>query len=178
MIGTSTPIIASRSTIFGTALAASAVLTVTRTSSEPARHSSATCLTVDVMSAVSVLVIDCTTTGACPPTRTLPILTCRVMRRGAGPKRSDPAASRLPAFSFRLMPHSLVWRRADRREPHPPGTGHPHPQPAQHAGARPAGRRLSPDLGGRRTRQPVAAGLPAPVLHPEGRARAGPLRDV
>jgi hypothetical protein len=44
-------------------LAASSVLTVTRTSSEPARASSITWLTVAAVSAVSVLVIDCTTTG-------------------------------------------------------------------------------------------------------------------
>ena len=86
MTGTSTPIICRRSTIRGTAAAASGVLTVTRTISEPARHNSATCLTVEAMSAVSVLVIDCTTTGASPPTRTLPTRTWRVARRVAGPK--------------------------------------------------------------------------------------------
>ena len=48
----------------GTALAASSRSTVMRTSSEPARASAATCSTVASMSAVSVLVIDCTTTGA------------------------------------------------------------------------------------------------------------------
>src|SRR5215475_5632506 len=38
-----------------------------RTSSEPARASSADCRAVPSMSAVSVLVIDCTTMGASPP---------------------------------------------------------------------------------------------------------------
>ena len=72
----------------GTAAADSGLFTVTRTSSEPARHSSATCLTVEATSAVSVLVIDCTTTGASPPTFTPPISTCRVPRRGSAPKRA------------------------------------------------------------------------------------------
>ena len=49
----------------GTAAAASAVLTVMRTSSEPAaRQRRAPAATVASMSAVSVLVIDCTTIGA------------------------------------------------------------------------------------------------------------------
>ena len=39
------------------------VLTVMRTSSEPARASASTCVTVASTSAVSVLVIDCTTIG-------------------------------------------------------------------------------------------------------------------
>ena len=51
----------------GTCAAASGVLTVMRTSSEPARASSSTWLAVAATSAVSVLVIDCTTTGASPP---------------------------------------------------------------------------------------------------------------
>ena len=59
----------------GTAAAASARLTVMRTSSEPARASAATWLAVASTSAVSVLVIDCTTMGASPPTVTLPIVT-------------------------------------------------------------------------------------------------------
>src|SRR3546814_7481153 len=80
------PIIASFSTMRGTAAADSGLLTVTRTSSEPARHRSATCFTVEATSAVSVLVIDCTTTGASPPTATPPMRTWRVFRRGAGPK--------------------------------------------------------------------------------------------
>src|SRR5688500_420632 len=85
MIGTSMPIIDRRSTMRGTAAADSGLLTVTRTSSEPARHRSATCLVVAATSAVSVLVIDCTTTGASPPTATPPMRTWRVARRGAGP---------------------------------------------------------------------------------------------
>ena len=47
----------------GTAAAASGVLTVMRTSSEPASASALTCATVALTSVVSVLVIDCTTIG-------------------------------------------------------------------------------------------------------------------
>src|SRR5689334_6446613 len=73
----------------GTAAAASSRSTVMRTSSEPARDSAATCATVDSTSAVSVLVIDCTTIGAPPPTATLPTITCVVLCRGRGPATSE-----------------------------------------------------------------------------------------
>ena len=65
----------------GTCAAASGVLTVMRTSSEPARASASTWRAVAAASAVSVLVIDCTTIGAPPPMRTPPTATCREMRR-------------------------------------------------------------------------------------------------
>src|SRR6185503_8044886 len=65
----------------GTASAASSLFTVTRTSSDPARASEATCSTVENTSAVSVLVMDCTTTGAPEPTRTLPMVQTTVFRR-------------------------------------------------------------------------------------------------
>ena len=58
--------------ISGTAAAASGTLTVNRTSSEPASASSTVCFTVAATSAVSVDVIDWTTTGAPPPIRTFP----------------------------------------------------------------------------------------------------------
>ena len=60
-----------------TCAAASGVLTVMRTSSEPARASSSTWRAVACASSVSVLVIDCTTTGAPPPMSTPPTATCR-----------------------------------------------------------------------------------------------------
>ena len=66
------------SRICGTAAAASSRSTVMRTISEPARASAATCAIVPSTSAVSVLVIDCTTIGAPPPTATLPTMTCVV----------------------------------------------------------------------------------------------------
>src|SRR6185437_15001780 len=49
--------------------------------SEPARASAATCVIVPEISAVSVLVIDWTTTGASLPTFTFPIRTVAVFLR-------------------------------------------------------------------------------------------------
>src|SRR3954447_3739084 len=76
------------SRICGTAAAASSRSTVMRTSSEPARESAAICSTVPATSAVSVLVIDCTTIGAPPPTAILPTMTWVVVRREFGPATS------------------------------------------------------------------------------------------
>src|SRR6185437_10659934 len=81
MMGVSQPLLRMPSTMYGTALAASSLFTVMRTSSEPARAREATCWTVDSTSAVSVLVIDWTTTGASDPTRMPPILTVTAWRR-------------------------------------------------------------------------------------------------
>src|SRR5215467_1586018 len=77
--GTSHPMASRRSRMRGTCAAASAVFTVTRTISEPARASSATCFAVASASAVSVLVIDWTRIGAPPPMSALPTRTCRVV---------------------------------------------------------------------------------------------------
>ena len=55
----------------------------TRTMSQPAAVSSAICCSVLLMSEVSVVVIDCTETGASPPTSTVPTLILRETRRGA-----------------------------------------------------------------------------------------------
>src|SRR4030095_12129161 len=49
------------------AIAASLSGTASRTTSQPARTISSICATVAATSAVSVLVMDCTTTGAPPP---------------------------------------------------------------------------------------------------------------
>ena len=68
----------------GTAAAASSRSTVMRTISEPARWSAATCWAVPFTSAVSVLVIDCTTMGAPPPTFTWPTRTGMVVCRSLG----------------------------------------------------------------------------------------------
>src|SRR5436190_7543978 len=82
MTGTSTPS-SSRSfrIISGTAAAASSVLTVTRTSWDAAWASRATWIAVASASAVSVFVIDWTTTGWAEPTRTPPTSTETVGRR-------------------------------------------------------------------------------------------------
>src|SRR6202041_708293 len=72
----------SRSRMCGTAAADSSLLTVIRTSSDPARARALTCATVPSMSAVSVLVMDCTTIGALPPMVTAPTFTARDVLRG------------------------------------------------------------------------------------------------
>src|SRR5689334_4199523 len=70
MSGAVAPAASIRRLISGTAAAASGTLTVTRTISEPACASSMHCFAVEATSAVSVLAIDWTTTGAPPPTWT------------------------------------------------------------------------------------------------------------
>src|ERR1700739_1539040 len=82
MMGTRTPTLSSSSTMRGTAAAASSLFTVMRTSSDPARANAATCCTVEGTSAVSVLVIDCTPTGAPEPTPTPPTTAVTVFLRG------------------------------------------------------------------------------------------------
>ena len=66
------------------ALAASSRSTVMRTISEPARASAAHWRAVASASAVSVLVIDCTTIGASPPIITPPTTTGIEARREIG----------------------------------------------------------------------------------------------
>ncbi len=82
--GTGQPSASSRARISGTAAAAAEVLTVMRTSSEPASASARTCATVAPTSAVSVLVIDCTTIGAPPPMITPPTRAAPVAWRAGG----------------------------------------------------------------------------------------------
>ena len=67
-------------TMSGSAAAASLSGTAMRTISQPISASSWTCFSVDSTSAVSVAVIDCTTTGASPPTCTSPMRTGFVWR--------------------------------------------------------------------------------------------------
>src|SRR5580765_6769639 len=81
MTGTSTPRSRSFRIISGTAAAASSVLTVTRTSCDPAWARRATWIAVASGSAVSVFVIDWTTIGWADPTSTPPTSTLTVGRR-------------------------------------------------------------------------------------------------
>jgi len=67
----------------GSASASSWVGTATRTMSHPEAVSSAICWSVALMSVVGVVHMDCTLTGASPPTATLPTWIFRVGRRGA-----------------------------------------------------------------------------------------------
>src|SRR5918999_5623854 len=83
MIGASQASSRTRSTISGTAAAAASLLTVMRTSSEPARASATIWAAVEAASAVSVFVIDCTTTGCDDPTGTPPMWVVTVCLRGA-----------------------------------------------------------------------------------------------
>ena len=81
----------------GTAAAAS-LLTVTRTSSLPARAERSTCRTAAATSAVSVLVMDWTTIGCPEPTGTPPTRTATVERRMvAGMGGNITACARDPA---------------------------------------------------------------------------------
>src|SRR5512135_738857 len=81
MTGTPTPRSRSFRIMSGTARAAASVLTVTRTSSLPAWARRATWIAVASGSAVSVFVIDWTTTGWRPPTGTPPTRTVTLSRR-------------------------------------------------------------------------------------------------
>src|SRR5277367_98815 len=72
--------------MWGTAAADSSLFTVIRTNSDPARASALTCATVPSMSAVSVLVMDCTTIGALPPIVTAPTFTPRDVLREIMPR--------------------------------------------------------------------------------------------
>src|SRR5579864_997677 len=89
------------STIAGTAAAAASLLTVTRTSSLPARARSATWSIVAAMSAVSVLVIDWTATGWPAPSATPPTMTVGVARRA-------PALIGAPASGEAELRHEAI----------------------------------------------------------------------
>src|SRR6476646_6598051 len=97
MTGTSTPRSRSLRMISGTAAAASSVLTVTRTSCDPAWARRATWIAVASGSAGSVFVIDWTTMGWALPTRTPPTSTLTVeRRRGRSASVAVVIASRAP----------------------------------------------------------------------------------
>src|SRR5258707_2288943 len=84
-----------RSGRWETCAADSSLLAVTRTNSDPARANALTCATVPSISAVSVLVIDCTTMGDAPPMETEPTFTARECRRVLIPAlyRASPGGS-------------------------------------------------------------------------------------
>src|SRR5690348_1455999 len=112
-MGAVTPASRTRRTISSTAAADSRVLTVTRTSSEPASASAITCAAVETGSAVSVFVIDWTTTGCPPPTGTPPTRHTTLGRRAFERSASiwiRGIALRLPE---RGGPHLAVERVAE-----------------------------------------------------------------
>src|SRR5579862_604377 len=106
--GTSQPTASSRARIAATAAAASGLSTVMRTSSEPARHRSATWCAVDSASAVSVLVIDWTTTGAPPPMATWSTKTCFEVLRAIFTARSIEREARHLDLDVRRQVHRVV----------------------------------------------------------------------
>src|SRR5690606_38823754 len=75
--------------------------TATRTMSQPDAVSSAICWRVALMFVVGVVVIDCTLTGAPPPTRTFPTLIWRVGRRGAS---TSGGGFGIPMFTAGTLP--------------------------------------------------------------------------
>jgi len=91
--------------MLATCAAASGELTVMRTISEPARASSATWVAVAAASAVSVLVIDCTTVGARPPLRTPPTATSRLRFPSTPPALLQVVG--VAEFPLALDPHVL-----------------------------------------------------------------------
>src|SRR3954463_14222308 len=120
MMGTFTPCMRSRSWIFGSASAAASLFTVTRTSSEPARASAAIWVTEDWTSAVSVLVIDWTTTGASEPTRTPPTFTVTdFLRRISAMGNSDFIMRCAPGWAAgSLGLHWVLWLISRKRIHH------------------------------------------------------------
>src|SRR3954464_9093149 len=86
--------------IAGSASTSSCDGTATRTIWQPDAVSSAICCRVALTSAVSVVVIDCTLTGAPPPTGTLPTMIWRLLRRGASGGGGTAGIPRLTAVTF------------------------------------------------------------------------------
>ena len=112
MMGVWSPWSRSRATISGTAWAATSLLTVTRTNSLPASARARTWATVDSTSAVSVLVMDWTTTGWTPPTITPPTSTPTVRLR------LTISSVFLRHLKFVLefnIPPGLIWQRSRQR---------------------------------------------------------------
>jgi hypothetical protein len=83
--------------ISGSASASSWLGTATRTIWQPAAVSSAICWRVSLTSTVFVVVMDCTLTGAPPPTATDPTWICRDWRRGASDGGAGSGIPRLTA---------------------------------------------------------------------------------
>src|SRR4051812_5048429 len=110
MTGTPTPRSRSFRRMSGTAAAAASLLTVTRTSSLPACASCATWIAVASGSAVSVFVIDWTTTGGALPTGTPPTSTVTVLRR-VGLSRSADCALVMATASASATESGDVERR-------------------------------------------------------------------
>src|SRR5690349_14570897 len=93
--------------IAGNASASSDEGTATRTIWQPDAVSSAICCSVAFTSAVNVVVIDCTDTGAPPPTGTGPTMIWRDTRRGASSGAGAAGIPRFTTIGYSLPP----WMR-------------------------------------------------------------------
>ncbi len=137
--------------MIGSASASSRLGTATRTMSQPDAVSSAICCSVALMFGVGVVVIDCTLTWASPPTRTLPTLIWRDLRRGArtsgtlgiprftaGTVRVYFRAACLAAAGDDARSRARVARQRRRRRTRRPddGAGSDSTQPVSTTGAR------------------------------------------
>ena len=99
----------------GSASASSWDGTATRTIWQPAAVSSAICCRVALTSAVSVVVIDCTETGAPPPTGTEPTMIWRDFRRSAS---GSGGAGRHTEVNTH-EPHPFNWHIPESLDPSP-----------------------------------------------------------
>src|SRR6476620_213955 len=103
----------------------------TRTMSQPAAVSSAICWSVVFTSAVRVVVIDCTETGASPPTSTLPTWIWRVFRRGAS---TGGGAAGIPRSTEVMWFLLLVVGSAERDRRDDVGVDQHHAHHQDHGG--------------------------------------------
>ncbi len=107
------------------ASASSLVGTATRTIWQPDAVSSAICCSVALMSAVTVVVIDCTETGESLPTPTPPTSSWRVLRRGAstGTTRSAGMLGRPRPMATDEVPGDVLTDMCDGFLDRQAGTG-------------------------------------------------------
>src|SRR5258708_37190302 len=104
--------------------AASRTGTAQRTMSQPAASSDQISSMVACTSRVSVFVIDCTVSGASPPTLTLPTWICLLLRRviirpvlwEGAPSEGSPLPLLLPKDFEGVEPHEIVVERVDHQQ--------------------------------------------------------------
>src|SRR3954463_11466877 len=109
--------------IVASASASSWVGHATRTIWQPEAVSSAICCSVAPMSAVRVVVIDCTDTGASPPTATDPTWIFRLLRRSASLSGTDGIPSEMAVIRCASPKMAQRIRQSDY-ESQPYGTSH------------------------------------------------------